>query len=117
MSLAATIEQMLDMAKGQIGLFIELKVIPQMRKWHKTSLKWLTNEILNQVVLISLDYNLIKYIEINFPHVQTGYLYFFAIGDLQSMYGDYLIMEEICRLLTKKSMKSRVRVKRSSYGR
>lgn len=46
-------------------------------------------------MLISLDYNLIKYIEINFPHVQTGYLYFFAIGDLRRMYGDYSIMEEL----------------------
>ncbi|WMB29392.1 glycerophosphodiester phosphodiesterase family protein [Streptococcus didelphis] len=47
-----------------------------------------------QVVLLSLDYSLIQYISRNYPDMKTGYLYYFATGELKNLKGDYLIMEE-----------------------
>ena len=43
--------------------------------------------------LISLDYKLIQYIEARYPEVETGYLYFFALGSPEQLEGDLLMIE------------------------
>ncbi|MDO5716354.1 MAG: glycerophosphoryl diester phosphodiesterase membrane domain-containing protein [Tissierellia bacterium] len=91
----ATLEDFLDFAKGKIGLFVELK--------GKTADAQMVDDVVamikerkmeKETVLLSLDYTLIEYIVETHPQLSTGYLYFFAIGDIPSMKGDYLIMEE-----------------------
>ena len=47
-----------------------------------------------EVVLISMNYDLIQYIESKYPDITTGYLYFFAFGDTSKIRTDYLIMEQ-----------------------
>lgn len=46
------------------------------------------------MALISLDYELVKYIDEKYPELQSGYLYYFSVGDASQLNGDYLIMEE-----------------------
>ncbi|MDE8314359.1 glycerophosphodiester phosphodiesterase family protein [Erysipelothrix rhusiopathiae] len=41
-----------------------------------------------------MDYSLIQYIEEKYPEIDTGFLYFFAIGDVEQLQGDFLVMEE-----------------------
>ncbi len=74
-----TLEEVLDYAKGNMGLYIELKgrtadiqmaddVIAMVKE----------REMLSEVAILSLDYSLIQYIEQNYPEVETGFLYFFC---------------------------------------
>ncbi|MBQ1506350.1 MAG: hypothetical protein IIZ48_06225, partial [Erysipelotrichales bacterium] len=48
----------------------------------------------NDVVFISLDYDVINYIETNYPEYETGTLFFIGLGDLSKLNCDLLIMEE-----------------------
>ena len=48
----------------------------------------------DQTVLISLKYDLINYIESNYPEMQTGYLAFASFGDTASLNCDYIALEE-----------------------
>lgn len=91
----ATLEEFLMQAKGKIGLFVELKGETADPKMVDEVVEMiLKHEMKEQCVLLSLDYKLIEYIEETYPDFDSGYLYFFAIGDFKSMKGDYLIMEE-----------------------
>lgn len=90
-----TIEEVIEASKGKIGLFIELK--------GKTADKQMVDDIVamvkaygveEEVVLLSLDYKLITYIEETYPEMVSGYLYYFSIGQTEDLQGDYLIMEE-----------------------
>lgn len=91
----ATLAEMLDVAKGKIGLFIELKGDSADHKMVDDVVKMVEEkDMLKEVVLLSLDYSLIKYIEAKYPSVDTGYLYFFSLGKIEESVADYLIMEE-----------------------
>ncbi|HFI0030090.1 TPA: glycerophosphoryl diester phosphodiesterase membrane domain-containing protein [Streptococcus suis] len=90
-----TIEEVIEASKGKIGLFIELK--------GKTADKQMVDDIVamvksygveKEVALLSLDYSLITYIEETYPEMDSGYLYYFSIGQTGDLQGDYLIMEE-----------------------
>jgi glycerophosphoryl diester phosphodiesterase family protein len=91
----ATLEEFLDTAKGKIGLFIELKGRTANTKMADDVITMVKNRNMeNEVVLLSLNYKLIKYIKSNYPEIKTGYIYFFSIGKTQKMIADVLIMEE-----------------------
>lgn len=51
-------------------------------------------EMENQVVLISLKYDILEYIEQKYPEMQTGYLAFISFGQIESTPFDYLALEE-----------------------
>lgn len=94
--LVPTIEQYLDLAKDKIGLFIELKGKTADQKMADDLVALVKQrQMLSEVVLLSGNYYLIKYIEARYPEVQTGYLYYFALGETSELVGDYLIMEEL----------------------
>ncbi len=91
----ATLEEFLDTAKGKIGLFIELKGRTANTKMADDVITMVKNRNMeNEVVLLSLNYKLIKYIKSNYPEIKIGYIYFFSIGKTQKMIADVLIMEE-----------------------
>ncbi len=91
----ATLEEMLDAAKGRIGLYLELKGSTADSKMVDDVVKMVrARGMEREVVLLSLDYNLIRYIEDKYSDMASGYLYFFSIGDTKDMASDYLIMEE-----------------------
>lgn len=90
-----TIEEIVTAAKGKIGLFMELKGQTADTKMVDDMVSLIKREHLeDQAVLLSLDYSLITYIEKTYPEIQSGYLYYFAIGQTEHLLGDYLIMEE-----------------------
>lgn len=92
----ATIEEYLDAAKGQIGLFIELKGRSADRQMVDDLVRMIKQrQMIDQTALLSMNYALIKYIEERYPEIQTGYLYYFAVGGTADLVGDYLIMEEL----------------------
>lgn len=91
----ATLDEMINLSKGKIGLFIELKGASADKKMADDVVKKVKeNKIEKEAVILSLDYSLIQYIEKKYPNIETGYLYFFSVGERDKMVGDYLIMEE-----------------------
>lgn len=92
----ATIEEALDLAKNKIGLFIELKGRSADRQMVDDLVRMIKQRrMVDQMVLLSTKYPLIKYIEERYPEIQTGYLYYFAVGGTADLVSDYLIMEEL----------------------
>ncbi len=91
----ASLEEILDTAKGRIGVFVELKEKSADYKMVDDVVKMIEEkDMLNECVILSLDYDMIEYTHENYPQIKTGYLYFFSTGELKDLKGDYLIMEE-----------------------
>lgn len=91
----ASLEEFLEKSKGKIKLFLELKGATADEKMVDDVIEMVkARNMQSEVVLISLDYNIIKYIESKYNYINTGFIYFFAIGELKNLQGDYLIMEE-----------------------
>lgn len=91
----ATLDEFLTAAKGNIGLLIELKGLTADRQMVDDVVKQIEAQKMEQdVVLLSLDYGLIQYAKAHYPHIKTGYLYFFAIGRTSALSSDYFVMEE-----------------------
>ena len=91
----ATLEEALAATKGKGVLFIELKgesADLQMAEDTVRAIKELDME--QECVVICLNYEPIKYIESNYPEIQTGYLTFASFGDTALLNCDYLAMEE-----------------------
>lgn len=90
-----TIEALMDAAKGRIGIFIELKGATADTKMVDDMAALIkARKIEDSMALLSLDYDLINYAETTYPELTTGYLYYFAVGDMTKLNADYLIMEE-----------------------
>lgn len=90
-----SLDDYLDAAKDKITLFIELKGKTADFKMVDDLYQIIQKRnIIDQVVLISLDYSLIKYIEEKYPMVKSGYLYYFSFGKLDQLVADYMIIEE-----------------------
>jgi len=91
----ATIEEMLDEAKGKIHLFIELKGSSADEKMADDIVAMIKErDMIDECVILSLNYNLTNYVEMNYPEITTGYLYYFSFGLVTSLNCDYLILEE-----------------------
>ena len=90
-----TLEEMLDYGKGKVKLFLELKgesadydmandVIEAVKE----------RDMVDDVVLISLNYDVIDYVERKYPELETGVLIFGSVGDATKLNCDMIIMEE-----------------------
>lgn len=91
----ATLEEMLDAAKGHLLLFVELKGDTADTQMCDDVVKIVKKrDMLQQVVLISMKYDVIDYIETWYPEVMSGYLTFFGYGDFSKLNCDYLGIEE-----------------------
>lgn len=90
-----SLEEVMEAAKGRIGLFIELKA-PAADRLMVDDVVGLIKEkkMEEEAVIIALDYSLIEYLEANYPEIESGYLYYFAMGNTAKINSDYLIMEE-----------------------
>ncbi|MDO5082766.1 MAG: glycerophosphoryl diester phosphodiesterase membrane domain-containing protein [Arachnia propionica] len=90
-----TIEQMMDVAKDRIGLFVELKGATADERMVDDMVDLIKERgVQDQVALIGLDHALMSYVETTYPEILTGYLYYFGVGDTASLDFDYLIIEE-----------------------
>lgn len=90
-----SLSQMLDAGKNKIGMFVELKGPTADEKMADDVVAMIREKGMeDQAVLLSLDYKLITYIEQKYPAMDTGYLFYFSVGESEKLAGDYLIMEE-----------------------
>lgn len=97
-----TIEEVIEVSKNNIGLFIELKGATADTKMVDDMVKLIKqHHIEKNAVLVSLDYKIIEYIEDKYPEILSGYIYYFSLGADQLLKGDFLIMEEAAATPTK----------------
>lgn len=91
-----TLEEYLAASKGKIGLFIELKGSTADEQMVDDVVQMVKERGMEkEIAILSLDYHLIQYTEEKYPDIETGYLYFFSIGDIKNINCDILIMEEL----------------------
>ena len=90
-----TLEELLDHGKGKVTLFLELKGETADHDMADDVVKAVKErDMVNDVVLISLDYDVIDYAERKYPEMETGVLIFGAVGDVTNLNCDMIIMEE-----------------------
>lgn len=88
------LEDALHLAKGKIKLNLELKgntvdtqmvddVLSMIHEMHMTY----------DVMLSTVDYKIVEYIEKKDPEIATGIIYVFALGDVSQYHADVIIME------------------------
>ena len=93
----ATLEEMLSLAKGKIRLFIELKGKSADEQMVRDVYKMLREkDMVSEVTVICFDYEMIEYIEKNYPELETGYLVYFSFGNLEELEGDGFVVETEC---------------------
>lgn len=90
-----TFEEMLEASRGKVILFVELKGETADKQMADDAVKTIKEyNMVDETVVISLGYELIDYIETNYPEINTGYLAFASFGDTASYNCDYLALEE-----------------------
>ena len=90
-----TFEEMLEASRGKLTLYVELKGETADIQMAEDAVKTIRDyEMIDGVVVISLKYDLIDYIETKYPEINTGYLAFASFGDTASLNCDYLALEE-----------------------
>ena len=90
-----TFEEALAASKGRIVLFVELKGDSADKEMADYTAKTIHESGMEtECVVISLKYDLIDYIEKQYPDIQTGYLLFASFGATDKLNCDYLGMEE-----------------------
>ena len=90
-----TFEEMLISSKGRMVLFTELKGNTADRRMADDAVKLIKQyKMEDEVVLISLKYDLIDYIETNYPEIETGFLTFASFGNTAALNCDYIGLEE-----------------------
>ena len=90
-----TMEELLDRGNGRITLFLELKgetADRQMADAVVAAVK--ERDMIEDVIIISLKYDVLDYIEHIYPEFETGLLIFTGLGDFSKMSCDMIIMEE-----------------------
>lgn len=91
----ASLDEALLFSRGKIGLYIELKGVTADKKMADDVISLVEKYgMTSSSIIISLDYNLIKYVEEKYPHITTGFIYYFSYGNIGKMVADVLIMEE-----------------------
>ncbi|MBR1986284.1 MAG: glycerophosphoryl diester phosphodiesterase membrane domain-containing protein [Mogibacterium sp.] len=90
-----TFEEMLISSKGRIVLFTELKGDTADKQMADDAVKLVKQyKMEDEAVLISLKYELIDYIETNYPEMHTGFLTFASFGNTAALNCDYIGLEE-----------------------
>ena len=91
----STIEEFLDVIKGKIKLFVELKGVTADKQMVDDIVKIVkSKDCINDVALISLNYDVINYAEENYKEFETGILFYGGIGNVLDMKADWILMEE-----------------------
>ena len=90
----ATIEEMLDAAKGRIHLYIELKGSSADDQMAEDLYQMvLDREMLDECTFICLSYGVLERLEAAHPDARTGYLCYFSFGEIEKMSVDVLLLE------------------------
>jgi glycerophosphoryl diester phosphodiesterase len=90
-----TYEEMLISSRGRMVLFTELKGNTADKQMADDAVKLVKQyQMEGEVVLISLKYDLIDYIETAYPEMETGFLTFASFGNTAGLNCDYIGLEE-----------------------
>ena len=90
-----TYEEMLLASRNHLVLFVELKGNTADRKMADEAVQMVRMYGMeDSVVIISLEYDLIDYIEKTYPEIQTGFLTFASFGNTAGLNCDYIALEE-----------------------
>ena len=90
-----TFEEMLISSKGRIVLFTELKGNTADMQMADDAVKLVKQyQMEDECVLISLKYDIIDYIETEYPEIETGFLTFASMGNTAKLNCDYIGLEE-----------------------
>lgn len=90
-----TADELFEATKGRIGIFLELKGKSADRRMVDDMVALIKkHDMREQVVIMSLSYDLIEYVEERYPEMLSGFTYFLSFGDATRLVGDYLIVEE-----------------------
>ena len=90
-----TFEEMLISSKGRMVLFTELKGNTADKQMADDAVKLIKQyRMEDECVLISLQYDVIDYIETAYPEIQTGFLTFASFGNTAGLNCDYIGLEE-----------------------
>lgn len=90
-----TLEEFLVAARGRVHVIVELKgatADPRMADDVVALVRRLG--MLEQVVVMSLDPALVRHVEETSPEVETGYAFFWSLGDVARLPGDDVLLEE-----------------------
>jgi glycerophosphoryl diester phosphodiesterase len=86
---------MLISSRGRMVLFTELKGNTADKQMADDAVKLVKQyQMEDEVVLISLKYDLIDYIETAYPEMETGFLTFASFGNTAGLNCDYIGLEE-----------------------
>lgn len=89
-----TLEEVLDKAKGREILYLELKGITADEQMADDVIAMVQEKgMAEDCILISMNYNVIRYIDRNYPDIRCGYLYFFAYGNESRLEADLLMSQ------------------------
>ena len=90
-----TLEEMLDVIKGRERLLVELKGATADRQMVDDVVAMVRErDCVGDVILISLNYDVIEYAERTYPEFDTGTLVFVSVGNVSHLTCDYVLMEE-----------------------
>lgn len=90
-----TFEEMLISSKGRLVLFTELKGNTADKQMADDAVRLVKQyQMEDECVLISLKYDVIDYIETNYPEINTGFLTFASLGKTAKLNCDYIGLEE-----------------------
>lgn len=90
-----TYDEMLISAKGRMVLFTELKGKTADKRMADDAVRLVKqNKMEDGCVMISLKYDLIDYIETNYPEIDTGFLTFASFGKTAELNCDFIGLEE-----------------------
>ncbi len=89
-----TLEEVLDKAKGREILYLELKGVTADEQMADDVIAMVQEKgMAEDCILISMNYNVIRYIDRNYPDIRCGYLYFFAYGNESRLEADLLMSQ------------------------
>ena len=89
-----TLEEVLDTAKGRERLYLELKGVTADEQMADDVIRMVQEKgMLEDCVLISMNYGVIRYIDRSYPDVRCGYLYFFSYGNASLLEADMLLSQ------------------------
>lgn len=90
-----TAREFLSAARGKMHVLLELKGPTANRKMADDMVSLVRElHMQKEVTLIGLDYQLISYVNTQYPDIDTGFLYYYSFGDIEDAKAKTLIMEE-----------------------
>ncbi|TVX99081.1 glycerophosphodiester phosphodiesterase [Cohnella terricola] len=91
----SSLAEVMDMARGQIKLNIEIKTHGKEQNLVDTFIRIVReNHFENECIVQSLDYEIVQQVKTAAPELQVGYIMFAGVPDMGRIRADFVVMEE-----------------------